>query len=172
MITAEVIKELNSSDLSFVSRGIFHYVDIKVLPPRLATYESLVFVSKADQQEVALKAQSPIIIAHKNLKLPSDLNTTLLATGSIQLAMATILPLFDGKTDRFNQEMKIHPTASIHPSAHLGKNIRCGVLALAGLSSQSQRQLFPSKEQALRQNRLFRADGDAILFIHPFSSAH
>ncbi len=98
----------------------------------MATYESLVFVSKADQLEVALKAQSPIIIAHKNLKLPSDLNTTLFTTGSIQLAMATILPLFDGKMNRFNQEMKIHPTASIHPSAHLGKNVGVGPYAVIG----------------------------------------
>ncbi|WP_415062712.1 UDP-3-O-(3-hydroxymyristoyl)glucosamine N-acyltransferase [Bdellovibrio sp.] len=131
MITAEVIKDLNSSDLSFVS-GSSQAVATKVRPPEFCDSESLVFVSKKEQLEIALKAQAPIIVAHKALQIPTDSAGTFFTTGSIQLGMAAILPLFDGKMNRFNQETKIHPTASIHPSAHLGKNVGVGPFAVIG----------------------------------------
>lgn len=131
MITAEVIKDLNSSDLNFVS-GSVQAVATKVLPPENCDSETLVFVSKPDQLEMALKAKAPIIVALKNLNLPSDSQSTLFTTSSIQLGMAAILPLFDGKMNRFNQETKIHPTAFIHPTAHLGKNVGVGPFAVIG----------------------------------------
>ncbi|WP_374029815.1 UDP-3-O-(3-hydroxymyristoyl)glucosamine N-acyltransferase [Bdellovibrio bacteriovorus] len=131
MITAEVIKDLNSSDLSFVS-GALQSVATKVLPPDCCDKESLVFVSKPEQLEQALKAQAPIIVAHKALQTPSDSRSTFFSTGSIQLSMAAILPLFDGKMNRFNQETKIHPSAFIHESAHLGKNVSVGPFAVIG----------------------------------------
>lgn len=129
MITAEVIKDLNSADLSFIS-GSLQSVAQKVLPPEMSDSQSLVFVSKANQLEEALKAKAPIIVAHKSLILPVDSSSTFFSTGSIQLGMAAILPLFDGKMNRFNQETKIHSTASIHPSAHLGANVSVGPFAV------------------------------------------
>ncbi|WP_374078283.1 UDP-3-O-(3-hydroxymyristoyl)glucosamine N-acyltransferase [Bdellovibrio bacteriovorus] len=131
MITAEVIKDLNSSDLTFVS-GRLEAVATKVLPPESCDSESLVFVSKPDQLAAALKVKAPIVVAHKALPLPNDTGTAFFQAGSIQLGMAAILPLFDGKMNRFNQETKIHPTASIHPSAHLGKNVGVGPYAVIG----------------------------------------
>lgn len=131
MITAEVIKDLNSSDITHIS-GSLAAVATKVLPPQECTPECLVFVSKADQLEAALKAQAPIIVAHKALKLPESSSSTLFSASSVQMAMATILPLFDGKMNRFNQETKIHPTAIIHPTAHLGQNVGIGPYAVIG----------------------------------------
>ncbi|KYG64422.1 UDP glucosamine N-acyltransferase [Bdellovibrio bacteriovorus] len=131
MITAEVIKDLNSSDLSFVS-GSLQAVAQKVLPPEKADAQSLIFVSKKEQLESALQAQAPIIVAHKALQLPADSKTTFFQAANVQLAMAAILPLFDGKMNRFNQETKIHPTAFVHPTAHLGKNVGVGPFAVIG----------------------------------------
>ena len=131
MITADVIKDLQSPDLNYVS-GSLQSVASKVLPPDLADKESLIFVSKADQLEAALKAQAPIIVGHKSLSLPEGANTTFFSTGNVQLAMAAIIPLFDGKMNRFNQTEKIHPTASIHESALLGKNVYVGPFAVIG----------------------------------------
>lgn len=131
MITAEVIKDLNSSDLTYVS-GSFAAVATQVLPPEICNSECLVFVSKADQLEAALKAKAPIIIAHKSLPIPADTVTTFFSAGSIQLAMGIILPLFDGKMNRFNQENKIHPTASVHHTALLGNNVGIGPYAVIG----------------------------------------
>nr|WP_295903397.1 UDP-3-O-(3-hydroxymyristoyl)glucosamine N-acyltransferase [uncultured Bdellovibrio sp.] len=131
MITAEVIKDLKSSDLTFVS-GRAEAIATKVLPPEKSDSESLVFVSKPEQLSQALQANAAIIVAHKSLPLPTDTKSTFFQTGSIQLGMAAILPLFDGKMNRFNQETKIHPTAVIHPSAHLGKNVSVGPYAVIG----------------------------------------
>ncbi|ASD64567.1 UDP-3-O-(3-hydroxymyristoyl)glucosamine N-acyltransferase [Bdellovibrio bacteriovorus] len=131
MITAEVIKELNSSDLNFVS-GSLSAVASKVLPPEQCDSESLVFVSKPDQLALALKAQAPIIVAHKSLTVPTDSKAAFFTAGSIQLGMAAILPLFDGKMNRFNQATKIHPTAIVHETAHLGKNVGLGPYVVIG----------------------------------------
>lgn len=131
MITAEVIKDLNSSDLQFVA-GPLASVASKVLPPDECDSESLVFVSKPEQLEKALAAKAPIIVALKNLIIPGVHESAFFQTGSVQLAMAAVLPLFDGKMNRFNQESKIHSTAWVHPTAHLGKNVGIGPFAVVG----------------------------------------
>ncbi|MGZ3774713.1 MAG: UDP-3-O-(3-hydroxymyristoyl)glucosamine N-acyltransferase [Pseudobdellovibrionaceae bacterium] len=131
MITAEVIKDLNSSDLTYV-RGSLQNVAEKILPPENCDSQSLVFVSKMEQLEAAIKANVSIIVAHKTLTLPNQTTSTLFSTPSIQLGMAAVLPLFDGKMNRFNQEVKIHPTASVHDSAHLGINVIVGPFAVIG----------------------------------------
>lgn len=131
MITAQVIKELQSPELAFIS-GNLESVATTVLPPDRANSESLVFVTKPEHLEQALKAQASIIVAHKNLPLPTDSKTAFFQTGSIPLAMATILPLFDGKMNRFRQEEKIHPQSCVHPTAHLGKNVSVGPFAVVG----------------------------------------
>lgn len=131
MITAEVIKDIPSTELTYVA-GPLSAVAQKVLPPEICDAQCLVFVSKADQLEKALQAKAPIIVAHKALTLPSVDSTAFFTTPSIQLAMATILPLFDGKMNRFSQEEKIHATAVIHPTAHLGKNVCVGPFAVIG----------------------------------------
>jgi UDP-3-O-[3-hydroxymyristoyl] glucosamine N-acyltransferase len=91
----------------------------------------LAFVSKADQLELALKAKAPIIVAHRSLKLP-ETGATFFTTGSVQLAMAAILPLLDGKMNRFSQATKIHPTAVIHETAHLEKGVGIGPFVVIG----------------------------------------
>lgn len=131
MIKAEVIRELHSSDLNYVS-GSLDAVASKVLPPEECDTQCLVFVSKPDQLEAALKAKAPIIVAHKSLTLPTDSGSTFFTSPSAQLAMAAILPLFDGKMNRFNQETKIHPTAIIHETAHIGKNVGIGPYVVIG----------------------------------------
>lgn len=131
MITAEVIQDLNSSDISH-SSGALTAVATKVLPPESCDSECLVFVSKTNQLEQALSAKASIIVAHKSLHLPKDAGTTFFTTDSIQHAMAAVLPLFDGKMNRFNQEVKIHPTANIHALAYIGKNVSVGPFAVIG----------------------------------------
>lgn len=131
MITAQVIKDLNSSDLTFIS-GDLNAVAVKVLPPDLCDSESLVFVTKPEQLKASLTAKAPLIVMHKSLTVTESSAATFFQTGSIQMAMAALLPLFDGKMNRFNQESKIHPTAVIHPSASLGKNVGVGPFAVIG----------------------------------------
>ena len=46
--------------------------------------------------------------------------------------MAAILPLFDGKMNRFNQTSKIHPTALVHETAHIGVGTALGPYVVVG----------------------------------------
>ncbi len=131
MITAEVIKNLKTNDVTYLS-GNLNKVATKVLPPEICDQESLVFVGKADQLEKAIAAKAPVIIVHKSLSPQANDNHTFFSANSIQHAMAGILPLFDGKMNRFNQTEKIHPMSFIHPSAHIGKNVTIGAFVTIG----------------------------------------
>jgi len=131
MITAEVIKELNSPDLQFISGNLKAIAD-QVVPPEIAKKGALIFVSKKEQLDAALAAEASIIIAAKSVTLPETANAALFQASSIQLGMAAILPLFDGKMNRFRQESRIHPQSSIHPSAHLGANVSVGAFVVIG----------------------------------------
>ena len=131
MITAEVIKNLQAPEITY-QHGDLQRVAEKVLPPEICDANSLVFVTKPDQLKLALDAKAPIIIAHKNLALPQDSNSAFFSTPSVQLAMSVVLPLFDGKMNRFTQEIKIHPQAFIHPTAHIGKNVTIAPFVFVG----------------------------------------
>lgn len=135
MITAEVIQNLNSPYLGFVS-GDVKVVAKKVLPPEIAEKGALIFVSKADQLMTALLKEPAIIIGHKSLTPPENSSVAYFTTPSVHLAMATILPLFDGKMNRFVQEQKIHPSACIDPTAHLGQNVSVGPFVVIGAGAR------------------------------------
>ena len=131
MITAEVIKNLHAPELQYHS-GDLHRVATKVLPPEICDAESLVFISKPDQLEEALAVKAPLVVAFGKLTLPSSSTTTFFTTPNIPMAMSLILPLFDGKMNRFNQIEKVHPLSFVHPLAHLGKNVTIGPFVMIG----------------------------------------
>jgi UDP-3-O-[3-hydroxymyristoyl] glucosamine N-acyltransferase len=131
MITAEVIKNLHAPEIHYHS-GDLHRIATKVLPPESCDAESLVFVSKPDQLEQALAVKAPIIVAFGELSLPASSSTTFFTTSTVPMAMSLVLPLFDGKMNRFNQAEKIHPLSFVHPLAHLGKNVTIGPFVTIG----------------------------------------
>lgn len=134
MITAEIIQNIpgiNTAQVVYQS-GDLHKVAKHTLPPEHCDADSLVFVSEPAQLDAALKAQAAIIIALHKLPLPSTASSTLFQAKSIPLAMALVLPVFDGKMNRFNQENKIHPQSFIHPTAHIGKGVTIGPFVSIG----------------------------------------
>lgn len=131
MITAAKIHEIPGEVLHYV-QGPLNAKVHKILPPELANPEALVFVSKQEQLEQALKQNASIVVAHKNLKIPEKSHACFFTTPHVQLAMATIGSLFDKKIQRFQQEEHIHPKSSVHPSAQLGKNVVVGPCAVIG----------------------------------------
>ena len=131
MITAKIISDLESHFVQHI-KGDLSSVAQHVLPPDLADKHSLVFATKADQLALAVEKQAAIIVGHKSLTPPPQYTGCFFQTSSIPLAMAHILPLFDGKMNRFVQSDKIHPQSSIHPSAHLGKNVLIGPFVVIG----------------------------------------
>lgn len=131
MITASKIHEIPGDIIHYVQGPLGAKV-LKVLPPEQAHAEALVFVSKQEQLEQALKQNASIIIAHKNLNIPEKSHACFFTTPQVQLAMATIGSLFDKKIQRFQQEEHIHPRSFVHPSARLGKNVIVGPCAVVG----------------------------------------
>lgn len=135
MITAAKIHELQGGP----SGEVLHYVQgplvakvLRVLPPEQANPEALVFVSKQDQLEIALKHNASIVVAHKSLTIPEKSHACFFITPHIQLAMALVGGLFDKKIQRFQQEEHIHPKSFVHPTARLGKNVIVGPCAVIG----------------------------------------
>jgi UDP-3-O-[3-hydroxymyristoyl] glucosamine N-acyltransferase len=131
MISASQIHEIPGEVLHYV-QGPLNAKVLRVLPPEHANPEALVFVSKSDQLELALKLNASIIIAHKSLRIPEKAHACFFTTPHIQLAIATVGPLFDKKIQRFHQEEHIHPKSSVHPTAQLGKNVIIGPCAVIG----------------------------------------
>ena len=169
MITAEVIQNLNSPDLSFIS-GDLKAVASLVLPPEVAVKDALVFVSKADQLEMALHKQAAIIVGHKSLTPPANSKVAFFSTGSVQLAMAAILPLFDGKMNRFVQAEKIHPLACIDPTAHIGQNVSIGPFVVIGARAHIGDGCTLSSHVVVETDAVV---GDhSLLHSHVFIGAH
>lgn len=131
MITAAKIHEIPGEVLHYVQGPLGAKV-LKVMPPEQSNAECLVFVSKQDQLELALKQNASIIVAHKSLKIPEKAHACFFTTPHIQLAMATVGALFDKKIQRFQQDEHIHSKACVHPTAQLGKNVIVGPCAVIG----------------------------------------
>lgn len=136
MITSEVIKNLNSAHINYI-RGPLDRIAEKVLPPNLARDNALVFTSTQEHFNSAIEKKASVIVFHSNIDTQSaSPDIALFETAHIQMAMSAILPLFDGKMNRFIQEEKIHPTSIIHPSAHIGKNVFIGPYVIIGENTQ------------------------------------
>lgn len=135
MINANVLKNLNSPYLIYIS-GSLENVAEKVVPPDRASSEALVFVSKKEQLDQALAAKAAIIVGHKSLPIPTQDHGTYFQAPSIQLAMATVLPLFDGKMKRFTQTTSIHPSAVVHETAKVAASAVVGPHAVVGAHAQ------------------------------------
>lgn len=131
MITAAKIHEIPGDILHYVQGPLGAKVQ-RISPPEGANAEALVFVSKQDQLEQALKLNASIIIAHKSLQIPEKAHACFFTTPQVQLAMATVGGLFDKKIQRFQQEEHVHPKSAVHPSARLGKNVIIGACAVIG----------------------------------------
>jgi UDP-3-O-[3-hydroxymyristoyl] glucosamine N-acyltransferase len=104
----------------------------EVLPPELATADSLVFISKAEQAElVKEKKVKAVVVLEKifsEVRLPGDIQIWI--TANIQQAMTKILPLFDKNAPFYH--VGVHPTAVVHPTAEVHPRAHIGALSFVG----------------------------------------
>ena len=112
----------------------------EVLPPEISKNSSLVFLSKKEHLQSALKANVKAFIVLASLfsetetQFPKD--AAVWTTLNIQSAMAAVLPLFD-RNQEFNRQgihptAVIHPTAQVHPTCHIGANTVIGAHVTVG----------------------------------------
>lgn len=141
MIKAEVILHKFEKSIVFMRGDLNSVAEIVTLPSQ-ANLKALVFVSSREDLKKVLELGFSILVLDEKLEKDSLLsNVTLGAEGrpcaifkttSISLAMAHLLPLFDGKLNRFSQSERIHPQSYVHPSAHLGANVVVGPFSFVG----------------------------------------
>lgn len=169
MINANVLKNLNSPFLTYVSGSLDNIVE-KVLPPESCQSKSLVFVSKKEQLELALQAKVGIIIGHKSLAFPENSEATFFSTPSIHLALSAVLPLFDGKLNRFNQASHIHPTAVVHETARVPNSTIVGPNAVIGENAIIGEHSFIGANTVIEMEA--RVGSNTILHPQVFVGAH
>lgn len=91
--------------------------------PERATAESLCFVSNKEMLDTALQRNCKgFIVLEKALASTSDFfpkDATVWSTPQINFAMSEVLELFDPRKN----SVGIHPTAVVHPTAQIGKEV-------------------------------------------------
>lgn len=102
----------------------------QVLPPHLATKNSLTFVSTPEMfQQAELNGATGFIILAKfydNIRPMIKTGQCVWTTPQINQAMSEVLHLFDQKKIVTANSTLIHPTAVVHSSAQIGQNVIIG----------------------------------------------
>lgn len=140
-LLASKIKELSEQEafsrfLKFEhATGTVNVAIHKATEPKNADSQSLAFVSTEEQLHEALKNKAAVVIVLQKMMSHAEVKNCpiLFSSPAIPAAMAILLPYLDSKKSRF--ESKIHPTAVIHSSAKLGKNVGVGPYAVIGEKS-------------------------------------
>lgn len=106
--------------------------------PEDAGPASLVFASTPEQLRFALQNAPALLILQAKLEVPAGAapHTAIFRTPSIGLAMAALLPAFDTKSARFQQETTRHPSAVVHPRARVHASAVLGPGVVIGEDAQ------------------------------------
>ncbi len=123
----EKLKQLNSLGLNYIQGDTSASVD-GVRTPEQATPESLIFVSKHELVELALKKGAKYFVKTHSLNFEWPNHVTVFSAPSISAGFAMILPLFDTKKSRF----KNSKNTTVHESAKIGDQVILGAYTVIG----------------------------------------
>ena len=137
MITAQAIKSQHSERLHVPARQ--PGLERRALPGSGGSRgTSLVFVSDAEQIAQAYSHRPAILIClskvSESLK-PANGDTCCFSVKVMPIGMATLLKYFDRKCVRFTQWGPRHPTALVHPDAHVGSDVCLGPYCVIGANA-------------------------------------
>jgi UDP-3-O-[3-hydroxymyristoyl] glucosamine N-acyltransferase len=139
-ITAQQLQDLKSPYLHF-EFGSLQSSALRPLPPEHYQKGHLTFVSDSESFRKVVASGAPLIIALKKaLNKEAPATTAVFSTPSISAALATILPLFDRKLEKFGKASHpsavVDPTAQVHPSAILGPYSVIGAGSVVGANTR------------------------------------
>ncbi|MFN9068826.1 MAG: UDP-3-O-(3-hydroxymyristoyl)glucosamine N-acyltransferase [Bdellovibrionales bacterium] len=123
----EKLKQLKSLGLNYIQGDTSVFVD-GVRTPDKATADSLIFVSKHDLVEIALKNGARYFVKTDDLDYQWPAHVTVFSAPSVSAGLAMILPFFDTKRTRF----KSSANTTVHPSARIGDNVILGPYCVIG----------------------------------------
>jgi UDP-3-O-[3-hydroxymyristoyl] glucosamine N-acyltransferase len=135
MLSARTVLDEHADLFTFLNGDLTATAEV-CRSPEDADGSSLVYVSDAPQLTAALRAQAAIVILDRRLSAEAANSGQepgcRFAVASIPTAMATLLPHFDHKRDRFTQWGERHATALIHPTARVGAGVTLGPYCVIG----------------------------------------
>ncbi len=120
--------------LQFKSQGLKHLQGSlelnvhRVLPPSECAPDCLVFVSKVEFAEIAIKNGAKVIVKTSSLDFQFSAEITVFETPSLSAGMALILPFFDLKEKRFENS----PHHFAHPTSKIAENVIIGAGSVIG----------------------------------------
>jgi UDP-3-O-[3-hydroxymyristoyl] glucosamine N-acyltransferase len=138
VLRAETIKERHSDLFTFL-QGDLTATATQCHRPEETDSQSLVYLSEQEHLDTVLRVDPAIIVVHAKL-LPGingahHWGGCLFSVTAIPSAMAALLKYFDRKPERFSQWGEHHPTAVVHPTATVGKNVVLGPYCVIGAGS-------------------------------------
>lgn len=131
-------KKISSQEISQVCKSLTliktaDTMFANILPPNLATADTLVFVNSEALLTSAIKQNAAgIIVTEKLAPLAVEQTSTktpVWSTPNVHLAMTEVLPLFDQRTTLNSGH---HPTAFISKTAQIGQNVTIEPYAVIG----------------------------------------
>ena len=135
MLTAATIRDAHADVITFL-HGDLEACAHNCRIPEQAERDSLVFVTKPEDLQHAVRRNAAIVVLHQALAPLAvsgiDGARCCFAVGAVPMAMARLLTYFDRKAERFAQWGARHPTAIVHPSATLGDNVTLGPCCVIG----------------------------------------
>jgi UDP-3-O-[3-hydroxymyristoyl] glucosamine N-acyltransferase len=135
MLNAQTVQSRHADVATFL-HGDPEAVATDCRPPAEAGPDSLVFVSDAAQLEAARQRGAAILVVQRELAAALVAGEAAFgccfAAASVPMSMAMLLRHFDGKRERFAQWGERHPTAVVHPSAVLGRDVLLGPYCVVG----------------------------------------
>jgi UDP-3-O-[3-hydroxymyristoyl] glucosamine N-acyltransferase len=135
MLTAQTINCRHADQFVFV-RGDLSAIAANCHNPFDASTDSLAFASDSTQFETAVRNSPAILIIDRNLvpcaNLLAELKSCIFSVASIPMSMSILLRYFETKRARFTQWGMHHPTALVHETAVIGKNVVLGPYCVIG----------------------------------------
>lgn len=161
MITGHQLKNIESSYLTYHCGNLDNCAEAP-LPPEVWKPGRMVFVSTHNDFEKFISLEAPIIVCLNKVKPDQkDYKSTVFVTPHISAALATVLPLFDRKKERFYSG--IHPSAVIDPTAIIEEDVSIGPLCCIGPRVKIGKGTIISSQVTIE----FEAEIGQYSIIHP-----
>ncbi len=172
MLNAATIKSLHSAMFTFLGGNLDAQATICRRPDETCP-QSLVFVSDARQLEDALSRRAAILILHRQTTLDAGQSlhssACMFTVSAIAPAMAVLLKYFDRKAARFVQWGARHPSAVVHETATLGRNVVLGPFCVIGAGASIGDDCYVGSHTAIEND--VRIGDRTILHPHVFVGA-
>lgn len=172
MLKAQTIRTDHAAAFTFL-QGDLEAGATACHTPEDARADSLVFASRPEQLTEAIRRKAAIIVVQNKIAplvmAQGPITGCCFAVAAIPTAMTVLLRYFDRKVERFTQWGERHPTALVHPSAVLGRNVVLGPYCVIGARAAVGDGCFIGAHTVIEND--VQIGADTMLHAHVFVGA-